>query len=316
MTTTAATPPSAKSSAKSRMSKREWREAVEGYLFISPWFFGFLVFTAGPMLASLALSFTKWGLVDQPVYIGFDNYVKMAKDPLIWHSLGVTIRYTLLTVPLQIVLALFIALILIRPFRGVYTFRGIFYLPNILGGVVTALLWMWVFNPDYGIANYLLSLVGIKGPLWLNDPDWALPAIVIMSVWNLGAAIVLFIAGLQSIPRHLYEAAELDGAGGFAQFRYVTLPMLSSTLLFILITTMIASFQVFDIAFVASAGAGGPLRSTLVYLLYFYQNGFKYFNMGYASAMIWLFMVIILVLTLLIFRSSNMWVFYESEVRR
>ena len=312
MTTTAATP----HSAKSRMSKRERREAIEGYLFILPWFFGFLVFTAGPMLASLALSFTKWGLIDKPVYIGFDNYVKMANDPLIWHSLGVTLRYTLLTVPLQIVLALCIALILIRPFRGVYTFRGIFYLPNILGGVVTALLWMWVFNPDYGIANYLLSLVGIQGPPWLADPDWALPAIVIMSVWNLGAAIVLFIAGLQSIPQHLYEAAELDGAGGFAKFRYVTLPMLSSTLLFILITTMIASFQVFDIAFVACSGDGGPLRSTLVYLLYFYQNGFKYFNMGYASAMIWLFMAIILLLTLLIFRSSSMWVFYESEVRR
>lgn len=312
MTTTAATPPGA----KSRMSKRERREAIEGYLFILPWFFGFLVFTAGPMLASLALSFTKWGLIDKPVYIGFDNYVKMAKDPLIWHSLGVTLRYTLLTVPLQIVLALCIALILIRPFRGVYAFRGVFYLPNILGGVVTALLWMWVFNPDYGIANYLLSLVGIQGPPWLADPDWALPAIVIMSVWNLGAAIVLFIAGLQSIPQHLYEAAQLDGAGGFAQFRYVTLPMLSSTLLFILITTMIASFQVFDIAFVASSGDGGPLRSTLVYLLYFYQNGFKYFNMGYASAMIWLFMVIILLLTLLVFRSSSMWVFYESEVRR
>ena len=312
MTTTAATA----RSAKSRMSKRERREAIEGYLFILPWFFGFLVFTAGPMLASLALSFTKWGLIDKPVYIGFDNYVKMVNDPLIWHSLGVTLRYTLLTVPLQIVLALCIALILIRPFRGVYGFRGIFYLPNILGGVVTALLWMWVFNPDYGIANYLLSLVGIQGPPWLADPDWALPAIVIMSVWNLGAAIVLFIAGLQSIPQHLYEAAELDGAGAFAKFRYVTLPMLSSTLLFILITTMIASFQVFDIAFVASSGDGGPLRSTLVYLLYFYQNGFKYFNMGYASAMIWLFMSIILLLTLLIFRSSSMWVFYESEVRR
>jgi multiple sugar transport system permease protein len=298
------------------MSKREWREAIEGYLFILPWFFGFLVFTAGPMLASLALSFTEWGLVDQPVYIGLENYAKMASDPLVWHSLWVTVRYTLLTVPLQIVLALCIALILVRPFRGVYTFRGIFYLPNILGGVVTALLWMWVFNPDYGIANYLLSLVGIKGPLWLNDPDWALPAIVIMSVWNLGASIVLFIAGLQSIPQHLYEAAELDGAGAFAKFRYVTLPMLSSSLLFILITTMIASFQVFDIAFVASSGNGGPLRSTLVYLLYFYQNGFKYFSMGYASAMIWLFMAIILLLTLLIFRSSSMWVFYESEVRR
>ena len=299
-----------------RMTRRERREAIEGYLFILPWAIGFLIFTAGPMLASLALSFTKWGLIDTPVYIGVQNYVKMVQDPLVWHALGITARYTLITVPLQIIFALGIALILIRPIRGVYAYRGIFYLPNILGGVVTALLWMWVFNPDYGILNYLLSLIGIQGPAWLNDPDWALPAIIIMSVWNLGAAIILFIAGLQSIPVHLYEAAELDGAGGFAKFRYVTLPMLSPTLLFILITAMISSFQVFDIAFVASAGDGGPLRSTLVYLLYFYQNGFKYFNMGYASALIWLLMAIILALTLLIFRSSSLWVFYEAEVRR
>jgi multiple sugar transport system permease protein len=301
---------------RARMTKREQREAIEGYLFILPWVIGFLIFTAGPMLASLALSFTKWGLIDTPVYIGADNYVKMVNDPLVWHSLGVTARYTLLTVPLQILFSLGIALILVRPIPGVYAYRGIFYLPNILGGVVTALLWMWVFNPDYGILNYLLSLVGIEGPAWLSDPDWALPAIVIMSVWNLGAAIILFIAGLQSIPAHLYEAAELDGAGDWAKFRYVTLPMLSPTLLFILITAMIASFQVFDIAFVASAGDGGPVRSTLVYLLYFYQNGFKYFNMGYASALIWLLMAIVLALTVLIFRSSSMWVFYESEVRR
>ncbi|MFO7634098.1 MAG: sugar ABC transporter permease [Caldilinea sp.] len=298
------------------MTRRERREAVEGYLFILPWVIGFIVFTAGPMLASLLLSFTKWGLIDRPVYVGVDNYVRMFNDPLVWHSLGITARYTLLTVPLQILFALAIALILVRPIPGVYAYRGIFYLPNILGGVVTALLWMWVFNPDYGILNYLLSLIGIKGPLWLSDPDWALPAIVIMSVWNVGAAVILFIAGLQSIPTHLYEAAELDGAGGWGKFRYVTLPMLSPTVLFILITAMIASFQVFDIAFVASAGDGGPVRSTLVYLLYFYQNGFSYFSMGYASALIWLLMAIILTLTLLVFRSSSLWVFYESEVRR
>jgi multiple sugar transport system permease protein len=299
-----------------RMSVRERREAIEGYLFITPWVVGFLIFTAGPMVASFVLSFTEWGLVDRPVFIGVDNYVKMVQDPLVWHSLYITARYTFLTVPLRLVASLVIALILVRPILGVYAYRGIFYLPNILGGVVTALLWMWVFNPDYGILNYLLSLVGIAGPKWLADPDWALPAIVIMSVWNVGAAVILFIAGLQSIPVHLYEAAELDGAGGWARFRYVTLPMLSPTLLFFLITSIISSFQVFDIAFVASSGSGGPVRSTLVYLLYFYQNGFKYFEMGYASALIWLLLVIVLLLTLLIFRSSNIWVFYESEVRR
>lgn len=302
--------------ARRRMSVRERREAIEGYLFIAPWVFGFLVFTAGPMLASLALSFTKWGLIDTPVFTGAENYVRMVKDPLVWHSLYITARYTFLTVPLRLIFSLGIALILVRPIPGVYAYRGIFYLPNILGGVVTALLWMWVFNPDYGILNYLLSRIGVAGPSWLSDPDWALPAIVIMSVWNVGTGVILFIAGLQSIPTHLYEAAELDGAGRWASLRYITLPMLSPTMLFFLITSLIGSFQVFDIAFVASSGSGGPLRSTLVYLLYFYQNGFRYFDMGYASALIWLLMVIILLLTLLIFRSSSIWVFYESEVRR
>lgn len=307
---------SQRSVARPRMTGRERREAIEGYLFILPWVFGFLVFTAGPMLASLVLSFTKWGLIDTPVFIGVQNYVKMVQDPLVWHSLYVTARFTLLTVPLQLVFSLSVALILVRPIRGVYVYRGIFYLPNILGGVVTALLWMWVFNPDYGILNFLLSKIGITGPAWLADPQWALPAIVIMSVWNVGASVILFIAGLQSIPGHLYEAAELDGAGGYAKLRHITLPMLSPTMIFVIITSVIGSFQVFDIAFVASSGDGGPVRSTLVYLLYFYQNGFKYFNMGYASALIWLLMAIILFLTLLIFRSSSLWVFYEAEARK
>ena len=308
--------PAASPHTRRKMTKRERREAIEGYLFLLPWFIGFIVFTAGPMIASLVLSFTKWGLVDTPVFIGIENYRKMINDPLVWHSLAVTARYTLLTVPIRLVVSLGVALILVRPIPGVYAYRGIFYLPNILGGVVTALLWMWVFNPDYGILNYLLSLIGIPGPAWLSDPNWALPAIVIMSAWNVGASVILFIAGLQSIPPTLYEAAALDGAAGYARFRYITLPMLSPTLLFFLITSIIGSFQVFDIAFVASSGSGGPVRSTLVYLLYFYQNGFRYFNMGYASALVWLLLVIILILTLIVFRTSRSWVFYEAEARQ
>lgn len=301
---------------KPKLSARRRREAIEGYLFITPWVIGFLVFTAGPMLASLVFSFTKWGLIDTPSFIGIQNYTKMIQDPLIWHSLYITARYTLLSVPIRLVTSLAIALILIRPIPGVYLYRGIFYLPNILGGVVTALLWLWVFNPDYGILNYLLSLIGIAGPAWLADPDWSLWSLVIISAWNVGASVILFVAGLQAIPTQFYEAAQLDGAGGWASFRYITLPMLSPTMLFFLVSSIIGSFQVFDVAFITSSGAGGPMRSTLVYLLYFYQQGFKFFNMGYASAMVWLLMVIILILTALIFRSSDMWVFYESEVRR
>lgn len=294
-----------------RMTRRERKEAFEGYLFISPWFFGFLIFTAGPMLYSLWLSFNKWGLIDETTFIGLDNFVKMYHDPIFWHSLWVTTRFTMLSVPLRIVLALALATLLVKPLRGVYLFRAIYYLPAVIGGVVVALLWMWVFNPEYGIANYLLSLIGIQGPRWLADPDWAIWAIVIMSAWSLGTSMILFIAGLQAIPPQLYEVADLDGAGPWMKYRHVTLPMLSPTLLFVLITSIIGSFQVFDIVFISTSG--GPVRSTLVYLMYFYQQGFSRFNMGYASALVWVLMVIILALTAIIFKSSSFWVFYEAE---
>ena len=299
-----------------RFSISRRREAIEGYLFISPWFIGFLVFTAGPMLASLGLGFSKWGLIDRPIFTGLENYVAMAKDPIFWHSLLITARFTLVSVPLRIILALAVALLLIRPLRGVYWMRAVYYLPAVIGGVVVGLLWMWVFNPDYGILNFALALIGVSGPKWLVDPKWSLWAIIIMSLWNLGGPMILFLAGLQSISPHFYEAAKLDGANAWHELRYVTLPMLSPTLLFVLINQIISSFQVFDVVFIASQGTGGPIRSTLVYLLYFYQNGFQYFKMGYASALAWVLLIIIMILTVLVFKSSSAWVFYEGEVKR
>jgi len=296
-----------------RLSQRR-REAIEGYFFIFPWAIGFLIFTAGPMIASLVLSFTEWGLIDQPRFTGLGNYIKMAKDPLFLHSLWVTVRYTIFSVPARLILALILALLMVRPLWGINTIRTIYYIPAVLGGVPVALLWMWVFRADYGILNYLLGVIGLKGPEWLSDPNWAPWALVLMSLWNLGMPTLIFIAGLQAISPALYEAAIVDGANWWHKLRYVTLPMLSPTILFLLVNGIIGSFQVFSVAYVLTGG--GPVRSTLFYLLYFYRTGFSYFRMGYASALVWVLLVIIMILTALIFKSSSLWVFYESEVRR
>ncbi len=291
------------------------REAMQGYLYITPWFIGFLIFTAGPLLASLVLSFTKWGFLDQPTFIGLANYQKMAKDPIFFIALKVTLTFTALSVPLIIIVALCSALLMTRNLPGMRIFRTIYYLPAVVGGVPMALLWSWVFNPDHGILNRLLYLAGLPGPKWLTDPHSALVAVVMVSAWNFGLPLVVFIAGIQNIPAVLYEAASLDGAGPLAKFRHVTIPMLSSTLLFILVTQIIGAFQIFDVVYVISNGRGDPLRSTLTYLLYFYQTGFSYFDMGYASALIWVLFLVIMAFTVLIFKSASLWVYYENEVK-
>lgn len=290
------------------------REAMEGYLFISPWFVGFLIFTAGPVLAAVWFSFTEFKLNSQ-TFVGLRNYIEMFQSPLFWHSLGVTARFTLLSVPLRLIIALAVALLMIRPLRGILTLRTIYYLPAVLGGVPIALLWMWVLREDYGILNFILGLVGIEGPLWLADPSWAPLTLVMMSAWNFGMPMVIFIAGLQNIPPQLYEAATIDGANWWQKLGRVTLPMLTPTILFQLVNQIIGSFQVFDTAFVVSSGDGRPVRSTLVYLLYYYRQGFYHFRLGYASALALVLLFITMALTALIFKSSSLWVFYESEVR-
>jgi len=298
------------------LSQRQ-REALDGFLCVLPWLIGFLVFTAGPMLASLGLSFTKWNLLQPPVFNGIANYLRLIQDPLFWHSLRVTVVFTLISVPARLGLSLTLALLMISPLRGMNTFRTIYYLPAIIGGVPMALLWMWVFNSDHGLLNYILSLMNIAGHNWLHDPDWAPWALIIIRLWSVGFPMLVFISGLQNIPPHLYEAAEIDGANGVDKFFHITLPMLSPTLFFVLVTQLIEALQVFDIVFALSPGTlGAPLRSLLVYILYFYQVGFRQFEMGYASALVWVLLMIILGLTALAFRSSNLWVFYESEVKK
>ena len=284
------------------------------YLCISPWLIGFLVFVAGPMLASLWVSFNRWDLLSPARFVGMSNYQKIfTRDPLFWQSLRVTAIYTTVYVPVELVGGLLLALLMNQRIRFRSVFRTIYYLPSVLPGVAFVVLWMWMLHPDVGLVNTWLSTIGIAGPRWLADPQWALPALLMMSLWGLGRSMVIYLASLQGIPRHLYEAASIDGAGRWQSFWRVTLPMLTPTIFFSLVLSVISTFQTFTSAFVATDG--GPLDSTLFYVLYLFRQAFQYFNMGYASALAWILFVIVLILTLLIVRSSDRWVFYEGASR-
>ena len=290
------------------------REAILFYLCISPWLLGFTVFVLGPVLASLGLSFTRWDLLTDPVFTGLRNYGRMIDDKLFWQSLSVTIRYTLLYVPAELVGGLLLALLMNqRGVRGIRGVRTIYYLPTIISGVAFVVVWMWLFQPEAGLINATLARVGIQGPRWLADPNTALTALWLMSLWGLGRAALIYLAGLKGIPQQLYEAAAIDGAGALQSFRHVTLPMLTPTIFFNLILSIIGTFQTFTSAFVATNG--GPLDSTLFYVLYLYRKAFQEFQMGYASALAWVLFLIILVLTILVVRSGQWWVYYEGEKR-
>ena len=294
------------------------REALIFYLTVSPWIIGFILFTVIPMAISLYLSFTQWNVVKSPVFIGLDNFVYMfTKDPDFFQSLKVTLLYTITSVPLQIVVALGLAILLNEATRAVGFFRTAFYIPSIVASVASAVLWQWIFNPRFGPVNGLLRSIGMTAPNWFNDPRYALPALVIMSAWGVGGQMLIFLAGLKGVPQSLYEAAEVDGAGRFVRFFRITLPMLSPTLFFNLIMAMIGAFQTFDAAYVISTARSGqigaPLNSTLFYLLHLYQEGFTFLNMGYASALAWMLFIIILAVTFVINRWSKSWVFYSGE---
>ncbi|HST05338.1 MAG TPA: sugar ABC transporter permease [Chloroflexia bacterium] len=284
------------------------------YLCISPWLIGFLIWTAGPMFYSLYLSFTSWDLFTTPQWVGLGNYKDIFTDnPDFWQSMKVTAIYTFASVPLSLVGALAIALLLNSKVRGIAFFRTIFYLPSVLPAIAVAVLWIWVFNPLYGILNVLLGLVGIKGPSWLGDPNWALPALIFMSLWSLGGSMIIYLAGLQGISTTLYEAAELDGANKVQQLFKITIPQLTPTIFFNLVLSIIGSFQVFTQAYAMTQG--GPRQSTLFYMYYLFDMAFIKFRMGYASALAWILFAIILVFTLLIIKSSSLWVYYESETK-
>jgi multiple sugar transport system permease protein len=297
------------------------QEALWAYLFISPWLIGFIIFTLGPMIASLLLSLTRYNITTAPIFVQFDNYIKLfTDDPKFWHSLGITIKFAVVAIPLNLIFGFLLALLLNQNVPGVPFWRTIFYLPSVIAGVAVAILWSLIFNPRFGILNWLLSLVGIDGPGWLASPDWALPALIIMSLWSVGGGMIIYLSGLQSIPTTLYEAAELDGANSWQQLFYITIPLMSPVIFYNLVIGIISTFQYFTEVYVITAtadtGLGGPADSTLFYNVYLYSNAFRYLNMGYASAMAWILFIIVLVLTLLVFRSSALWVYYEGELRK
>lgn len=291
------------------------REYIAFYLFASPWLLGLLIFTLGPMIASFLLTFTDYPVIVPPKWVGLKNYIDMfTDDKLVWQSLRVTLLYSLGAIPLALAFSFSVAMLLNQRIKGVKVFRTIYYLPAVISGVPVALLWMWMLNPEFGLVNNALRWFGIKGPQWFFSTTWVIPSFIIINLWSIGVTMVIFLAGLQGIPDHLYEAAEIDGARRWHKFRHVTLPMMSPIILFNVVIGIIDSFQIFTPAFIITNG--GPANASLFYGLYLYNNAFKFFKMGYAAALAWLMFLIILALTGLVFRSTGRWVYYEGAIIR
>jgi len=300
-----------------QLSPSERREALAGYLFISPWIIGFLVFFLGPIVASFILSFTRWNIVGTPEWVGLANYERIfTQDPFFRKAVTVTLTYAAIYLPLEVIFGILIAVVLNQKLRGIGLFRTMYYMPYIVPKVASSLVWVWVLNPRYGLLNTMLGWRGITGPSWLSDPDWVLPSIVMMALWGVGGSAVIYLAGLQNVPNQLYEAASVDGANRVQKFVRITLPMLSPTIFFQLVLGLIGTFQTFTPAFIAAGRSGGPLQSGLFYMLYIYNRSFESMRMGYGSALAWIMTVFIMIITLLVFRSSKYWVYYEAERKR
>ncbi len=297
--------------------KKKWsiqkQETMYGYIFISPWLIGLVCFIAGPMIFSLIASFTNYNMLKME-FIGFDNFIMMFKqDPVFWKSFSNTLIYALMNVPLVTAGGVIVAVMLNKAIWGMRGFRTIFYLPNIMVGIGTYFLWMMLLNPTTGLVNQVLAIFGITGPAWLADPNWTKPAIVLMHVWGLGGQMLLYLARLQSIPKELYEACEIDGASKFSQFRNVTIPMLTPIIFYNLVIGIIGAFQIFQEGYVMSSeGSGAPANSLLFYNLHLWKQAFEKYRTGYASAMAWFMFIFILGLTLVNQKISKRWVYYEG----
>lgn len=315
MTTTHATsvdprPPAATPRRRARSSAAASEERA-AYVFLTPWFLGML-FTVVPFGVSLYLAFTDYNLLQPPQWIGLENFQRLVGDPKVAQASWVTIAYTFASVPISLVAALAVAMLLNKGVRGLKFYRSAFYLPSLIGSsVAIVMLWRSIFGYD-GVVNKFLAFLGITGPGWVTDPDWALTTLVTLSIWTFGASMVIFLAGLRQIPVMYYEAASVDGAGWWRQFRAITLPLLSPVIFFNLVLGLIGSLQTFTQGFVFSGGTGGPAESTLFYNLYLYQQGFQRFDMGYASALAWVLFVVIAAFTALNFLVSKRWVFYDD----
>jgi multiple sugar transport system permease protein len=292
------------------------REHLVGYLFILPGILGFLFFSLGPLIAALLMSFTNYNMVEKAHWVGLANYSRaFHADPLFWPSIKRTVIYALLDVPIGIALSLAVAVLLNQRLRGTWLFRTVFFLPSVVPTVVVVLFWVWLLNPDFGLMNYLLHLIGIKGPTWLSSTRWALPSLVFMDWWATvgGTRMIIFLAALQGIPQDLLDAASLDGASPVRRFFGITLPLITPSLFFNLIVAFIGAFQVFTQSYIITKG--GPENATLFYVLYLYRAAFEDFKMGYASALAWVLFVYILAWTLVVLRSSAAWVYYEGELK-
>ncbi len=316
----AVAPDKSRRPAKTGLGRMRLREEREFYLFVAPWLVGFLIWTAGPMIYSLYISFTTWDVFTKPVWVGLQNYATLWHDlfepsqlVLFSQSLKVTTIYTVLMVPLRMIVNLLGAMLLNQRIRGMPFFRAVFYSPTVIPSVASALVWTWIMQSNGGLVSIFLNKLGLPNQTWLYRSKTALVTLVGLGLWGFGSQMLFFLAGLQSIPEHLYEAAKIDGAGQWQQFRYITVPMLSPVIFYNLVMSMMGTFQAFDSAFLYTGG--GPNYATHFYVLNIYTFGWRYFKFGIASAMAWVLLVIILAMTMLVLRSSSAWVYYEGEVK-
>jgi multiple sugar transport system permease protein len=294
-----------------------FEETFWGWVFIIPAVLGLILFKVGPVLASLAFSFTKYDIISPPKYIGIENYRKLMTDAFWLKSIQVTLKYTVLFIPLALIVAYVIALLMSQDLKGIHIYRTMWYLPSLVPVVAGAIVWRWALNPEFGPINYPLRVLGLDAPGWLTDPRWIIPSVVLIQLWAVGSSALIFLAAIKGVPETYYEAAEVDGANTWTRFWNITLPMTSSVIFFQLILLVITSFQVFGVAYILFSGQttsdpAGPGNSALFYVLYTYRNAFGYFKNGYASAMAWIMFIVVMLLTILFFRTQKMWVYYET----
>ena len=294
-----------------RVARREQRAA---YLFLSPWLIGMVLFVVGPVAVSIVLSLTNYSIIFPSQWIGLQNYHTMLHDSIFWQSLAITLIYVVYSVPLYLIVGLGLSLLLNMKRRGVNLFRTVIFLPYVISGVAVAILWLSLLNPEFGGVNWLLRHLGISHPpLWLQSPTWALPSVVLIGLWSVGGGAIIYLAGLQNIPAQLYEAAEVDGAGPWQRFRYVTYPMLTPTLLFVLLTGLVSAFQVFDVVYLLGGPSGGTGSALNFYLLNLWTQGFGNGRLGYASGLAWILVLISGIVIVAVFKGASRWVYYEHE---
>jgi ABC-type sugar transport system permease subunit len=293
------------------LTRRRW-EAIEGYLLASPWFVGLAAFTVIPVFLSIYYSFADYEIIKQPQFVGLKNYVRLfTEDAQFWKSLGNTGFMVFLGVPVHMICGLAVAMLLNQRVHGLPFYRTFFFLPSQISGVALAYLWGWMLHPQFGLTSIILKLSGVQAPNFLQDPNWVKPAFVFLGIWGVGTTMIIWLAGLQGIPDVFYEAAQVDGAGRWRQFFTITLPLLSPTIFFVLVTGIIGTFQIFTQAYVITNG--GPNDATLFYALLIYRHAFQYFNMGYAAALAWVLFIVVMALTLANLKLGGRWVYYEAE---